>query len=425
MAFGPELSVLTRRRLLAAIAGVPLAMAAACSTPAQPSATATVGKPAAVPTQAPAAQATAASPAAGTAVKAGGQVKFGRASDFTGFDPTNFGTFQEWIPAFYDTLTRQDAALKPQPELAESWEMAKDGLTLTMNLRKGVTFHSGRELEAKDVVASFSRVRDPKTGANIRGMMEPVAGAEAKDRHTVVFKFDKPYAAIFDALDMLFIHPEESTDDLKTKPVGTGPFILGERVPNTKTIVKRNPKYWRSGAPLVDEIEIQILPDAQGRIVALETGSVHVIEQPSYLDFVRLRDDKNYLTATGGEGGSILTVYFNVTRKPFDNKQVRQAISHALDRDRITQTYTRGVSKAQSLPWRKEVFAYDAELEGRFAFNLDKAKQLLAEGGYPNGFEAEINTSGEGYSPGSKMAAEILQADLAKIGVKLTIRDYE
>ena len=102
--------------------------------------------------------------AAPTPVRKGGTLRFGSAADFTGFDPTNFGTFQNWIPTFYDTLIREDAQLQPHPELAESWELSRDGLIFTARLRKGVTFHNGRELEAKDVVYSVKRTADPKIG---------------------------------------------------------------------------------------------------------------------------------------------------------------------------------------------------------------------------------------------------------------------
>ncbi|MDA8218547.1 MAG: ABC transporter substrate-binding protein [Dehalococcoidales bacterium] len=330
-----------------------------------------------------------------------------------------------WIPSLYDTLIREDAQLNPQPQLAESWEFSSDGLSLTFSLRKGVTFHDGRQLEAEDVVYSFNRTKNPDIGANIRGMLAPIGGAEAKDKNTVVFKFEKPYAAVFDALDLLFVIPDESGEDIKTKPVGTGPFSLAQWLPNNMAILKRNPDYWLSGAPVLDQVEIKILSDTQGRVVGLETDTVDMVEAPGYIDFVRLREDQKYQALTAGNGAAILCAYFNVDHEPFDNKKVRQAFSYALDRARITQTYTRGVSQPMCLPWRKEVFAYDATLASTCEFNLDKAKQLLAEAGFPDGFEADVNTSGEGYSPGSKVTAEIFQADLAKIGVKLNIHEYE
>ena len=363
--------------------------------------------------------------AAPTPARKGGTLRFGSAADFTGFDPTNFGTFQDWIPTFYDTLIREDAQLQPHPELAESWELSRDGLTFTARLRKGVTFHNGRELEAKDVVYSVKRTADPKTAANIRGMLAPIKGAEARDKYTVELKFEKPYPALFDALDLLFIHPEEAGDNIKTKPVGTGPFLLEQWTPGSKVTLKRHPNYWRPGAPSLDVIDIQILPDSQARMVALEAGTEDAIDRPAYIDMARLHDDKRYQLIAAGMGSTMLTVYFNVTRAPFDNKKVRQAFSYSLNRPRITQNYTRGFSRPQCLPWRKEVFAFQPDLEGTCKFDLDKAKQLLAEAGFASGLEVPINVSTEGYSPGSKVAAEILQADIAKIGVKLNIAYYE
>jgi peptide/nickel transport system substrate-binding protein len=425
-----------RNTIAASLALAGGAFATACAQPAAPAATPTqapaaaTSAPAATQAPKPAATAAATTAAAATNVATaptpakGGVLKVGKASDFTGFDPTNFGTFQQWIPQFYDTLIRQDAALKPSPELAESWQMSTDGRQLTMNLRKGVLFHNGRELEAKDVAFTVKRTADPAIAANIRGMLTPIKSVDVKDKYTAVFNFDRPYAAIFDALDLMYIHPEEEANNLKTKPVGTGPFTLGQWVPNTTVQLKRNVKYWKTDAPLVDEIQVVILPDAQGRIVAMETGSVDVAESPSYVDYVRILDEKKYRVYVAGLGATMMTVYFNVTRQPFNNKKVRQAFSLALDRARITSVYTRGVSEPQCLPWRKEVFAYDAELAKRCDFNLDKAKALLAEAGLPNG-AADINISGEGYSPGSKVTAEVFQADLAKIGFKLTIKEYE
>jgi peptide/nickel transport system substrate-binding protein len=397
--------------------------------PAKPTAAAPTSAPAtgATPAGGPAeaAKPTAAPPKP-TAVTArkGGTIALAINTDVNNLDPFLGAGNHGYMLArgVFNTLTQYDEKLEPRPELAESWQLSADGRELTMSLRRGVKFHSGREFLADDVLFSLQAAQDARYAALNRNLATPLK-AETRDRHTVVFSTEKPYAAIFDALDGLFIVDKDTAEPrFPDKAVGTGPFAVGQRVPNDYTRFERFDDYW-SGPANLDRFELRPMPDITARAVNLESGAIDAAWQLNYPDYVRLRDSGRYQASTGAEGAIYYDLTINTTVPVFEDKRVRQALNWALDRKRFVDIVLRNVVEPTSVPYPEASLAYDADLADTFNKDLDRARGLIGEAGQA-GFSATILTSTR-RNPGMIDLAQILQADLKTIGVDLKIDDVE
>ncbi|HEX8968824.1 MAG TPA: ABC transporter substrate-binding protein, partial [Chloroflexota bacterium] len=279
-----------RRRTLLGwlISGASLSLVAACAGPAAappappappaptvppapaPTATATAASAAAPKPTSPAATSTSvvprSTPAAATAQpKSGGTLVWAIGSDIANLDghlltATNYDT----VFRAYDRLTALDEQGKPQPQLAESWELSSDGKQLKLNLRKGVQFHTGRELTSDDVKWNFLRVRDPKVASgSFVAQSNWFVSIDTPDKYTVVGTFDSPRPAVFDFFQLLNIVDPVTMQgpDAATRSVGTGPFVLEEWSQGTSIRLVKNQNYWQTGRPYLDAIQTPIIKD--------------------------------------------------------------------------------------------------------------------------------------------------------------------
>ncbi len=430
---------LTRRQFVRGIGGAAAGLALAACAPIQapaptqppaapPKAAATPApavqpgtQPSGAPTAIPAADAKPApdSTPAGQP-KRGGRLLWGRPHDVLHFDSAQLSVTQEPIfHQLYGTLVRLDKDVKPQPELAESWDLSSDYKRMQFKLRRGVTFHNGKELTADDVVATMVRYQDARTAANIRPQIQRFKEPKAADRHTVEITFDEPMATVFDALDLMFIWDKDSLDEIKQKPNGTGPFKLAEWSPNDQTRMVRHDGYYKSGLPYLDEIVLKVFPDFEALLVSLEAGAVDMASPLRPRDKGRFDARSAVQMVQGPLGTLVFDIGMNVTRPPFDDKRVRQAVAFAINRQRFVDTYTARLSESWSLPWPAYSPAYDKELNAYYTHNPERAKQLLAEAGHPNGFETTIlATRGR---PGYAELAEQIQNDLSQVGIQARI----
>ncbi|MHB1416760.1 MAG: ABC transporter substrate-binding protein, partial [Chloroflexota bacterium] len=243
--------------------------------------------------------------------------------------------------------------------------------------------------------------------------------------YTVVFRFDTVYPGIFDILDTLYILDQETFDDRGKKAVGTGPFKMDSYVPNDKMEFSAFKDYWEGGKPYLDKFVIRIIPDVAALVINLESGAVDAIWQPSFMDIPRFRDSNGkFIVDMGAPGQQLFDFGIQCKVKPLDNKKVRQAIAWSIDRARFCKTTLQGLVEPTCLIWPKQSWGYFPDLEGKIGFDLNKAKSLLAEAGYPNGFDTEIMTSEKrGY--GMIELATQTQANLKQIGVNATIANLE
>jgi peptide/nickel transport system substrate-binding protein len=384
---------LTRRDAIRAFAGVGAAsLLAACGT-SSPSA----------PGQA----------AGGSA--SGGTLRIAEISNPRTFTPLRQLSFWAW-GGIYDSLLRYKADGSLVPHLAESYQISDDGTSVTIKLRSGVKFHSGRDFTSEDVAWVLEKLKEPSTGALFRTFALAVTEIQRPDAQTLVLKLEQPEAGILDLMGNLYIPDKEIYDDIDRKGAGTGPFEFVEFVPDDHITLKRNDNYWGQKAAL-DRIEIKIFGDNQAAVANLEANAVDMTPL-TLQDYVRLTEGKQYQTEKI-VGASIFNIWLNTRRPPFDNKQVRQAMAFALDRERFNQTILLNQSQATNNPLPSYHWAFFPDLDKVYQFNLDKARSMLAAAGLPSGFETTVNVSSQSRE-GTGMV-QILQSDLEKIGVKLTI----
>lgn len=357
--------------------------------------------------------------------RSGGTLLAALPVDVVNFDPFLVGGTHGYMLArgLYNTLTRYDENLQPQPELATTWEFSEDGRQLTLNLRTGVQFHSGRELTADDVVFSLQVAQDEEYAALLRALVLPIT-AEASNDSTVVLSTEEPYAAMFDAVDGLFIVDRETAQPrFPETGVGTGPFKQGQLVPGDFARFDRFDDYW-GGPALLDAFELRSTPDLTAMAIGFESGSVDVAWRLNYQDYVRLEESGDYTMLPGAEAALFYDLTIDTTHPILSDKRVRQAINWAIDRQRFVDIVLQGIVGPTSVPYPEASLAYDAELANTFEKDLDRAKALITDAGYPDGFEATIMTSTK-RNPGMIELAQVLQADLGTIGVEVTIEDLE
>jgi len=366
--------------------------------------------------------ATAATPA--SSPKRGGTFTLARTMTTVEFNPfyTVMGHYA-YMRALYNTLLHYDEKLEPQPELAEKWEFSPDGKTMTLKLRQGVRFHSGREFTSADVKSTWEFV-STDISATMRAMYRMIKQVETPDKYTAVLKFDNIYPGIFDLLDMLYILDKDTLADRAKTAIGTGPFRLDRYIPNDRIEMVAFKDYWEQGKPYLDRYVARQIPDLASLAINLESGAVDCIWQPNNFDYARLKSSGKFVCDLGAPGPTLYDVAINVTVDPFQNKKVRQAIAWSIDRPRFCRAVLQGLVEPTCLMWASHSWAYFKDLEGKIGFDLDKAKALLKEAGLEKGFTTEIMTAskrGLGYGD----LAQIMQADLKKIGVNAKIIDLE
>jgi peptide/nickel transport system substrate-binding protein len=379
-----------------------------------------------LPNAAPTAASTPAAAAAGQP-KAGGRLvtaKLGDVANLDGHYWSPNGGLHVWLA--YDTLARYDENLKPQPQLAESWDVSSDAKQITVTLRKGVTFHSGREFTADDVVWNLKRALDPKVTVGILGgFFAPDPSFTAKDKYTVVMQTSQPWPTVFDMFHVVNMLDKETTDvasNAQTKAVGTGPFVFQEYRQGETMRFTRNPNYWQTGKPYLDEIVVNVRSDAQALVADLESGAANLVYNTTLQDFVRLKADAKYQAQFLTPAAGMYQIQPNVTFKPLDDKRVRQALNYALDRKRIADTVLLGLVGPEDLPWPPNSPAYEAAKNSLYAFDLDKAKSLLAAAGVS---DLQLDFVFAPTLPEYATIAQIYQSDLAKIGVTLNVKSME
>ncbi len=403
--------------------------ASPAATTAASGSAAAATKPAAASTSAPAATGGAA-PAPTTAAvagnaKKGGVLKVGVQGDPVALDPhsTSLTATNHIVEHIYGRLVTIDATLSPKPDLAESWEIAPDGLVYTFKLRKGVKFHNGQTLVAGDVKYSYERVLDPKTKSTSTAGLASIDKIETPDDGTVKITLKKPNAAFLVGLwspNYAIVRKEDidKNGDLTKFANGTGPFKFKEYVPNTKLTLERFADYYEAGKPYLDGIEFVPVPDDTARSTAVRTGTVDFVEYAPAKDIPQLKADKSLVIA-GDQNTNIRYLGFNLTQKdkPWANPKVRQAISLAMDRQAIVDAAFYGLA----IP-TLTVFppGYWATLDTKVApQDIKTAKAMLADAGFPNGFKTTIKTWSS--YPFLSNAAIAVQDQLKQIGIQAEV----
>jgi peptide/nickel transport system substrate-binding protein len=314
-------------------------------------------------------------------------------------DPAIFNSSDDayHLYAVYNRLVDVDESFKVLPELATEWKASDDGLTWTFKLRQGVKFHSGKDFTAKDVVYTFKRLIDPATAsaaASTLAFLKP-EGIKAVDDYTVTFTTDKPVGLLPVLITTKFtlIIPEGSTTEtLKTKGDGTGPFMQEQFTPNTPVrILRKNPNYWDVGKPLAECLKITVAQEAVAAATALKAGQVDLVLNVDPSVIPTLKDDPNIELLSTGAGTS-MTVSFWIDVPPMDNLKVRQAFKAAIDRQALVDTVLLGFGETAAdnpVPVSSPA-SYVTEAPKQ---DIEKAKALLAESGLPTPVKVDLHTA--------------------------------
>jgi peptide/nickel transport system substrate-binding protein len=413
----------------------PVATSAAAAPPtaaAKPAATTAPAAPTSAPTAA-AAQPTVAvstpTPAAAAAgqPKPGGTLRIGVPTDIVTLDPVVRGGApyeSTWLT--FDRLVTYDDKLKPLPMLAESWDVSPDYKQVQLNLRKGVTWHTGREFTSDDVKWNFIRVQDPKAGyGDFAAQSAWFTTIDTPDKYTVVLKSEQSRPSMFDFFQQFNMGDREVLEgpDAKVKSSGTGPYTFVEWVQGDHIIIAKNKNYWNTGKPLLDSINVRIFAGDQPGTLAMEGGTLDVLRSGAIPDVARFKADSSYNVMVHPSSGTFYEMAFLTSVKPFDNKLVRQAFNWAIDRERNASQVFQGFAQPVNLQWSPSSPAYEAAKNKTYTFDLDKAKSLLQQAGV-SGLTTDIIVSSA--SPLNTLGfLQIYQADLAKIGVTVNIRGYD
>lgn len=319
-----------------------------------------------------------------------------------------------------------------QGELATGWNVSKDSRVWTLDLREGVLWHKGYgELTADDVVFSYQRMSQKKSRYSV--FLQNMKEVKATGKHQVQFVLNDPdptfhaFALISPMYVMSRKAVEKLGDDAIAKsPIGTGPFVFDRIDTDRGVLLTANPDYF-AGRPAIDGVEFRYIPDTAARTLAFVKGDLDMIDgarQPGWIDQIKQQAPDSTVNAT--KPGSLITLHFNMTRKPFDDIRVRKAVRYAIDRNVFPQafgsmcTLVWGINPTQ-VPGalQKE----DVPEDLRYDLNIEKSKALLAEAGYPNGLEFEAFTSQrEDYRSMMLLVQEMLRR--ANINMKLNIIDH-
>ena len=307
------------------------------------------------------------------------------------FDPSASTLYHEqWVfRHIYDDMSWFDKEQKPDPKLALSWRNV-DPLTWEIKLRTGVKFSNGEPFNADAVVESFKYLTRPE--AVTRAGLATWTAIEKVDDATVNVKTTVPDPRFLGSLINVVVMPpgvlKSNPASLVEKPIGTGPYKLAEWVKGDRIVLEANADYWR-GKPKIDRIIIKSAPEASARVAALQSGQADVISNvpPESVDLLDKGANTKVLPVTGLRN---VTIIFDTRTKPLDNVLVRRALNHAVDKESIIRNILGGRATIQTGTTHPLTPSHNNDLKP-YAYDPQKAKQLLAEAGFPNGFEIEFH----------------------------------
>ena len=350
----------------------------------------------------------------------GGELTVGIAQDLDdSIDPhkmTSAGT-REVLFNVFEGLLKPDTKGEMQPAVASDCKINDTGDTFTFTLRDGVKFHNGNAVTAKDVVYSLKRAAGLDTGTPLINGFDEIESVESTDGKTVVVKLKKPDIE-FKAMFTAAIIPDGS--DPTKDMVGTGPFKFVSRVPQQNVVLERFDQYWGTPA-YVDKVTYKIIDNAETLVMSLKSASINLV---AHLTSAQVKELGSDFTVVDGTMNLVQALYLNNKVAPFDNVKVRQALCYAVDRKGVMDMLAdgKGVAVGSSMyPNFQKYFRSD--LADYYKVDTAKAKQLLADAGYPDGFSMDI-TVPSNYQPHVDTAS-IIAEQLKQIGITVNIKNVD
>ena len=358
---------------------------------------------------------------------AGGTLTVCQPAEPPGLDPTGntAAAIDRVVYAnIYEGLVKVNRHGEFLPGLAEQWKVSADGLVYTFHLRKGVRFHNGEAFDAGVARWNLQRAADPANGNPHPEYFKGIGTIEAPDSHTLILRLK--------AVDALFIAhlaegdavmlPVKAYAEAKSNPIGTGPFQFVQWVRGDRVEMARFDGYWNPKLPYLDRVIFRFISDPAAQIAALKAGDIDVIGYIAAPESAMLlAKDPRFKVYAGTTTGEVI-MSTNNKAAPFDNLLVRRAMAYAIDRQAVVDLVMFGYGTPIGSHWSPST-PYYVDLTGRFPYDPEKAKALLAQAGYPRGFAATIKLPAI-YSY-SKRAGEVIADMLAKAGINLTIEIVE
>ena len=362
------------------------------------------------------------------APKRGGRLTIGADADPIGFDPTTLSAYSsyDFTSLLYTGLLRWSAEMKPEPDLATSFEQPND-TTYVFHLRSGVKFHNGQAFDANDVKYTFDRILNPATASPSATLFSTVKSVTVVDPMTVRFELSAPNAAF---LSYMATNPNgvivpRGVDGLNTKPVGTGPFAFASYEPNQQCTLKANADYYEKGQPYLDEVVFRFFKDQSSITSALRSKAIDMTWFKDPKVSAQIVKTSPGLVSVPGKTTRTFPVWLNMKAKPLNDVRVRRALSLATDRQACLETVLGGSGKVAALIPESHVGGYDGVGElPYYKYDVAGAKKLLAEAGYPDGIDLGDYIV-VAANPLDVSCAQILQQQWAEAGIKVDIKPME
>jgi peptide/nickel transport system substrate-binding protein len=323
-----------------------------------------------------------------------------------------------------EALVKVDPHGKLVPWLAERWQTT-DNLHYTFFLKRGVRFHGGRPFTADDVKFVLDRARNPESRHPHVRQYEDIAAIEVKDEHTVTISLKKVNAMFLYTLARQgsVMYPREAVEQLKANPVGTGPFTLARWDRGDRIVLKRNPDYHVKGLPRLDQAVFRFIADQNAALAALQAGDVDVVAGvglgPESVEVVRRNPG---LQVVVGETTNDVVLALNNSRKPYSDVRVRRAITHAVNKEEILKGAMFGFGRILGTNI-DPLNPYYVDMAKAVPYSPEKAKQLLAEAGYANGFDAGLKVPPQ--YPYTVRTGEVLVGQLGRAGIRVKLEQIE
>lgn len=384
-----------------------------------------------------------------TTPKTGGTLKEGYDLDFSRLDPINTNWYDPAFYAVYESLVTNDPQGNYVPQIASSWTVASDGLSVTFKIRSGLKFQSGATLDATAIKAVYDGIADPKNGSPLGSVWAPVASTDAPDATTLIIRLKHPYFELFnivktgywDIVNMAY--RAQLGDKYGQQGVdGSGPFTLVDWVPGSHTSVKRwesypgtvTPFIQNKGKPYLDGINWITILDAPQRAIQIQNGEIDTLRGPAFQDISRLQADKNLTVTQLKEwSGYFFSLNFKRTDLGFDDINVRQALSHAIDRPGIVKAllFDHGTPLYGPITTADKTYTKDVEQFNQFDTN--KANSLLSAAGWKAGSDGILTKNGVRFAfemiieAGSfnQQLGSVIQAQLKTVGVDLKVSSLD
>src|ERR671916_2028923 len=329
------------------------------------------------------------------------------------------------MASLYDKLVDIDEQGEIVPMLAKSYEVSDDGTVYTFELREGIKFHDGTEFNAEAVKFNLDRYQKEDSVRSTE--VEPIESIEVVDPMTVRVTLSEPFAPFLAVLTDragIIASPKaikESGGRISKNPVGTGPFEFVERVRGDHITVKKNPDYWREGLPKLDKIIYRGIDDENVQYQNLQSGELDLIDSTPLVEVKDLQESGDYrVSIESGLGYN--GIWLNVTRPPFDNEKLRQAVDRLVNREAVAKAALRNVGGTPAnSPFSKQSWAY-GESDEYPPRSVEEAKALLEEAGKPDGFSFTFKTDP---SPINQQLGQVIQSNLKPAGIKVELEQVE